>query len=238
MEFHNDISKTNEAVRDRLRNITVILISSLVSSFVTLYFIMLEREIEKIAFGMIISFSTCVIICIIIWIYLYKEFKRQYKIFSIDVGENYIINKHTNMKLEIDNNCKFTKNKNGYIKIENGKNEITVSKYLNNIIEFENMLLSFRPIIEKEDKYFSNIANWLSSAFFMLLLCLRNINSLNLYLFIGIGFVLTTIYTTAYLIINIKKNCFWSIFSILFNTILVYFVSRNIYQIMEYLIKR
>ena len=236
MEFKNDINKIREAVWVYMKNIIILLSIPSIIIFITLSFSLIKSDIDNIIFILSTIFLFDIITCMIFFIILYNNFKRKYLNYKLEVIENYIL--YENIKLETDDNCQILKDKNGNIIVKNKKNEIFISKYLNNLIELENILLNNNEIKQKKDNYFSIIMNWLPFSLLVILIFIKYINILELYIFIGTGFILTAICAVLYSIINIKEKRFT--FSILINIMIhlffIFIILRNIYHIMKYVI--
>ncbi|GMO35336.1 MAG: hypothetical protein Ta2B_15430 [Termitinemataceae bacterium] len=238
MEFCNDTSKIKLAAINSIKNITVIYVISFMTTFPALYFSMKNADIDNIGFILFVTFSLAITMSAISVYCQYRNHKKNYKKFVIDIQENFILEKNENIEIQFNEDCKFTKDKDGNIRIKNGKKVIFISKYLDNKTEFENIIASKYQIDEEKKKYFSDIIGWLSFVFFACLFFVRYLRNLELYLFIGIGYVLTAVYSTIHSIIygkEIKKIIFYSI---IINGVFIFIVSRNIYSIISYIITK
>jgi len=244
MEFINDITRTRRAILDYIKDITIITVIGLITTFSTLYFVMQPTADDNLGLlGFIVSILGTIILFAIFWLCFYRNYKKWYLSYKIEVGDDIIQEKSRNIKIELNENCQITKDSRENVYMQNGKNEIVVSKYLKDKNKFENVLSSRYTISSKKEKHFSTIIFWLSHGFFTLILFSRFIPFLELYVFIATGFILTTIYDIIYLFItniNVKYRDFklYTLVIITIRLILVYFVSQNLFTIFRYIIER
>ena len=241
MEFINDITMTRKAIFYRIKDITIVMIIGLVTTFSTLYFVAQPTSDDNL--GFIVGILGTVILVVTFWLYLYKSCKKGYLSYKIEVGDDIIQEKSGNIKIELNANCQITKDSRENVYLRDGKNEIIVSKYLNDKNKFESILSSRYTISPEKEKKFSSIISWLSFGFFALILFSRFIPVLELYIFIATGFILTTIYDIIYSIvtnINVKFKGFkfYTLVTVAIRLILVYFVSQNLFIIFAYIIAR
>ena len=141
MEFINDTTKIRKAIFARIKNITVAMAFSIVTVFV-------------IGFSAKFVYVGIIILNLAAWIWLYGIFRKEYLSFKIEINDSYIFEKYKNVKFELNECCQVSKDVNDTIYITNGKNEISVSKYLKDKDNFEKILTSQYTIKPKNEKYF------------------------------------------------------------------------------------
>jgi hypothetical protein len=230
MEFKNDFSKLNNEMFDSVKYLIFDLFFSTFAMSSALYFRLEELEVENIGLVLALGFLFMTILVIIFLYKYYKNKKNSYLNFVLDIQENGITEKYSYKKVELNKECKILKYKNGNIVIKNGKNEIYISKYINNKIEFENLLSSINSVNVKNETFFSKIIGTFVFVFFIHLFFINISKGLEVYLFLEIGFVFTVIISTICSIIYKRKNVL-NIIGIIFKIILIFIFSINILDV-------
>jgi hypothetical protein len=237
MEFTNDLSKLKQSAWDSIKTNIILYLFALITAFINLYFSMINANIENIGFILGLTFSMGTIACLASIFTLYKKHIKKHKEFVVDIQEDYILDKKNNIEIKLDDNFGIAKDKDENYFIKNGKSELFVSKYLNNKDEFESFFARRYKIGEKSKLDFSKAIGILSCVFFCGLYIVRFTKSIELYLFMGTGFVLTAVYSTINMIIHVKRKPV-IVIAVLIELIFIFFISRNVYYAVLYLMNK
>ena len=138
--------------------------------------------------------------------FFYNSWKKEYLSFIIDFNEDIIITRNKSSKtirLNKIKNIYCDKKGNYYIK-QSSFSEITILKYIENRIEFENILSSIKPI-EKIGNHIK-IIHYLPSFFFVGIIFINTFRNTYLYILFTFAIILSSIYSSILLILEEDKE--------------------------------
>ncbi|GHV08956.1 hypothetical protein FACS189485_21020 [Spirochaetia bacterium] len=234
MLFCNDISKIKRALLYSVKYISIIIAISFITSFIPIYYLMKYSGIENIGFFIAVTILMEIIICLIMLFIRSLNFNKEYKGFEIEIQENCIYEKSNNIEILFNQISDVIKDKDGNIFIYNNEKIIAVSKYLSNIIEFENIISKIHVIKEKQINFFLYIIAWLPFMFLVGTFIFRYTKNVELCLFTGICYIVTAIHSLIGKVKEIKntKGIIWiMLFGIISDVIFIVITALSVFSI-------
>jgi hypothetical protein len=167
----------------------------------------------------------------------YKTGIKEYISFELNItNENITINsKSINKIIRVNQIKSIYKDMEGNIYIKYTKfNRLRILKYIENMIELENLLSNIKTIEQLNRKI--DIIQYIPAFLFIGIIYINRTGNMFLYIIFAIGIVLSSIYSCITLLMGGFKDKI--IISLLFNLFLVVIFSRNIIYAINYIKNR